>query len=52
MTRREFLKQLGRLLLVAVMAYVGKAGKIFERNLISPRGKTAKFFRQADDLAG
>jgi len=52
MTRREFLKQLSQFLLVALVAYAGKAGKIFERVGVSPRGKTAKFFRQADELAG
>jgi hypothetical protein len=54
MTRREFLKQLKKFLIGAIVLYLGRffsffhAGQPFSSKTAHP----AKYYRQADDLAG
>jgi len=54
MTRREFLKTLGRLLGGAILFYILQTLRSFGRppSSSSPQGHTAKFYGPADDLAG
>lgn len=54
MTRRKFLKTLGKILLGAVLFYIMQAFRSLTRSPapIVSKGRRAKFYRQADDLAG
>jgi|GEM_PF-3816219 len=55
MTRRKFLKTLGKILTGAVLFYVLQAFRSLTRSPAAPlvsKGRRAKFYRQADDLAG
>jgi len=50
MTRRDFLKQIGKFFIGLAAVYAGKLLGLFK--LPSSSGKIAKYYRQADDLAG
>lgn len=55
MNRRKFLKTISKFLAGAGVLYIGKLTGVFQsrsRKSNTPKEKEAKFYRQADDLAG
>lgn len=52
MTRREFLKYIRHLIIGAGVLYIGRVLGFLKNPLSSRSTREAKFYRQADDLAG